>query len=160
MLILAVSFACKGDDTTGVPVGGGGGDLAMIIDHSCCDISTVPTNWVRAARDNLVIAYGHTSHGSQLVSGMDGLVGFAGSDYCFDGAGTGGCLELRGYAELRASDGWAHESSCDCVASSRLRGARGLRSFVARSESGCEGLERVRELVNDACEFRLLGLGE
>ena len=104
ILILAGSFACGGDDATRVPNGNGDGDLALIIDHTCCDISAVPSNWVQAAKDNLVIAYGHTSHGSQLVSGMDGLVGFAGSDYCFDGAGTGGCLEFRDTPFSGASD--------------------------------------------------------
>jgi hypothetical protein len=49
----------------------------IIIDHTTVDITAVPQRWIEAAKDNLHIYYGHTSHGSQLVGGMDGLVGFA-----------------------------------------------------------------------------------
>ncbi|HSG28358.1 MAG TPA: hypothetical protein VLA34_07740 [Candidatus Krumholzibacterium sp.] len=71
-------------------------DTSMIIDHTCCDISAVPRTAIQDAIDRLVIAYGHTSHGSQLVTGMDGLAAFLGDDlYRHSLDGSGGTLELR-----------------------------------------------------------------
>jgi hypothetical protein len=49
---------------------------AIVVDHRCVDIRQIPTNWVNQAKQRLHIAYGHTSHGSQLVDGMSGLIGF------------------------------------------------------------------------------------
>ncbi|MBN1875308.1 MAG: DUF11 domain-containing protein [Anaerolineae bacterium] len=49
----------------------------IIIDHSTTDITIVPQAWIEAAKRDLHIGYGHTSHGSQLPSGMSGLVAFA-----------------------------------------------------------------------------------
>ena len=42
----------------------------VIIDHTCTDIWQVPEEWVNQAKTDLHIAYGHTSHGRQLISGM------------------------------------------------------------------------------------------
>ncbi|RPH95276.1 hypothetical protein EHM69_04975 [candidate division KSB1 bacterium] len=47
----------------------------LIIDHTCCDLSLVPTQYIIASRDCCRVTYGHTSHGSQIVSGMNVLVG-------------------------------------------------------------------------------------
>ena len=49
----------------------------VIVDHTTVDITVIPQMWIEAAKNNLQIYYGHTSHGSQLVTGMDGLVDFA-----------------------------------------------------------------------------------
>jgi len=49
----------------------------LIIDHTTADITAIPQAWIEAAKNNLHIYYGHTSHGSQLMSGMEGLVAFA-----------------------------------------------------------------------------------
>ena len=43
---------------------------AIIIDHTCTDLSQVPEWAITQAKETLHIAYGHTSHGSQLISGM------------------------------------------------------------------------------------------
>ena len=40
------------------------------IDHTCTDISKIPKNWINTAKSNLRCYYGHTSHGSQLITGM------------------------------------------------------------------------------------------
>jgi hypothetical protein len=42
----------------------------LVIDHNSTDISQVPAGWIEQARDQFRLSYGHTSHGSQLVSGM------------------------------------------------------------------------------------------
>ena len=45
----------------------------LIIDHTTTDLGLVPDAWLEAARDRVAFVYGHTSHGSQLVSGADYL---------------------------------------------------------------------------------------
>ena len=42
---------------------------AIIIDHTCTDISLIPENWLEQAK-RLTIHYAHTSHGSQITSGV------------------------------------------------------------------------------------------
>ena len=49
---------------------------SVIIDHACTDITRIPESAIEQAKANLHIAYGHTSHGSQLTTGMTGLIGF------------------------------------------------------------------------------------
>ena len=41
---------------------------AINIDHKCTDISLVPESWIKAAKNSLRCSYGHTSHGSQLIT--------------------------------------------------------------------------------------------
>jgi len=45
-------------------------DSTLIIDHENIDITQIPDVWLTAAR-NLTIHYGQTSHGSQILSGLD-----------------------------------------------------------------------------------------
>ena len=80
----------------------------IIADHSCTDITLIPQEAIEQAKDNLHIAYGHTSHGSQITTGMSGLVDFANggglgldlSPDIFDwkNGGDGGTLDLHDYA--------------------------------------------------------------
>ena len=53
------------------------GDRPLIIDHQTVDITKIPLEWIEEAKSTLSIYYGHTSHGSQLISGMEGLISFA-----------------------------------------------------------------------------------
>ena len=76
----------------------------MIIDHSCTTLADIPPEWITQAKADLHIAYGHTSHGSQLVDGMTGLFSWKGSLYAFNGTGTGDALELRDNPFSGASD--------------------------------------------------------
>jgi len=82
--------ACEKED----PVPGDG----MIIDHTCVDLPSIPDEWIGKAKETLHIAYGHTSHGSQLTSGMTGLASFRGDKYAWNNGGTGGALDLHDYA--------------------------------------------------------------
>jgi hypothetical protein len=68
---------------------------AIVIDHTSTDLGAIPREWIEKAKTGLHIAYGHTSHGSQLTTGMEGLVGFRGEDYAFCSMGAGGALDLR-----------------------------------------------------------------
>jgi len=65
---------------------------AVSADHAVVLVRP-PTDWVSAARRTLKIAYGHTSHGSQLATGMSALAA-ADSQYAFNDGGTGGALDL------------------------------------------------------------------
>jgi hypothetical protein len=83
--------------------------FALIIDHTCVDITQIPESAILTAKDSLHIAYGHTSHGRQIVTeGMAGLVDFANnggkglslpdSIFAWNNGGTGGALDLHDYA--------------------------------------------------------------
>lgn len=99
------------------PGGGGTPDTDMIIDHACCDIRSIPRTAIEEAVGELHIAYGHTSHGSQIVTGMDGLPAFIGDDiFEYSSGGSGGTLDLRdrpfsGASDLGAPDGSAWEAA-------------------------------------------------
>jgi len=45
------------------------GSQALIIDHTTLDITRIPTDYINLAKTQLRASYGHTSHGSQLISG-------------------------------------------------------------------------------------------
>jgi hypothetical protein len=78
---------------------------AIIADHSCTDITAVPQEWIEKAKTDLHIGYGHTSHGSQITTGMTGLVGFANGGgkglslpediFAWNNGGSGGALDLE-----------------------------------------------------------------
>jgi hypothetical protein len=70
----------------------------LIIDHSCTKLDSIPAEWITKAKQTLHIAYGHTSHGSQLTDGMTGLVSFKGSSYAWNNGGSAGALDLHDYA--------------------------------------------------------------
>ena len=46
----------------------------IIIDHNCTDLSKIPDYWIEQVKAQLRLSYGHTSHGSQPVSGMHVLM--------------------------------------------------------------------------------------
>jgi len=74
------------------------GTKSLIINHTNANINMIPAQWISAAKQTLHIAYGHTSHGSQLTDGMTGLVSFKGSLYNWNNGGTAGALDLHDYA--------------------------------------------------------------
>ncbi len=58
----------------------------IIINHTTTDLSKIPTYWIDQAKNLYKIAYGHTSHGSQLITGIemldaDGVDGINGTQY-------------------------------------------------------------------------------
>ena len=80
----------------------------IIIDHAHTDIFRVSQADIEEAKLTLHIAYGHTSHGSQLTTGMNGLVDFANNGglgislphdiFAWNNGGTDGALDLDDYA--------------------------------------------------------------
>ncbi len=77
---------------------------AIIIDHTSTKLTDIPIESINQAKSDLHIAYGHTSHGSQLVTGMTGLYSWKGSLYAFNNHGTDGALDLRDTPFSGASD--------------------------------------------------------
>lgn len=104
------SIASRADDPAfdAGSVADGANSGAIIVDHNNVDITAIPQFWIEEAKRVLHIAYGHTSHGSQVTSGMSGLVGFANGGgkglalpadiFAWNNGGTGGALDLHDYA--------------------------------------------------------------
>ena len=44
----------------------------IIIDHTCTDLSQIPEYWLEQAK-SLTLHYAHTSHGSQITSGISNI---------------------------------------------------------------------------------------
>lgn len=71
---------------------------AIIADHlAATAFNAIPTAYINAAKANLHIAYSHTSHGSQLVTGMSALAS-SNSLYAWSESVTAGALHLDDYA--------------------------------------------------------------
>jgi len=67
---------------------------AILVTHANTDLPRVPSAWIAAAKNTLKIAYGHTSHGSQVLAGMSTLAA-ADATYSFNTGGAGGALDMR-----------------------------------------------------------------
>jgi hypothetical protein len=74
---------------------------SLIIDHQCTDLSKIPPYWITKAKELLRNSYGHTSHGSQLISGMQALENNPAYSHRYDFNTTGdieaGVLSLADY---------------------------------------------------------------
>ncbi len=74
---------------------GGDPGAAILVDHQDAVLTAIPESFITLAKQNLHIAYGHTSHGSQLTTGMAGLAEWQGPLYAFNAGGADGALDLR-----------------------------------------------------------------
>jgi hypothetical protein len=99
LFLLTLLISCKKDKTNDSNIPGD-----MIINHRCVKLSLIPETAITQAKASLHIAYGHTSHGSQLIDGMTGLVTFKGTLYSFNGGGSNGALDLNDTPFSGASD--------------------------------------------------------
>ena len=45
-------------------------ESAIIIDHTCTELSRIPMKWIEAAKAKIKLHYAHTSHGGQILVGM------------------------------------------------------------------------------------------
>ena len=82
--------------------------IHTIVSHNNVDISSLAEDKIIRAKEKLHIAYGHTSHGSQLTTGMNGLVAFANGGgkgmnfptniFAWNNGGSSGALDLHDYA--------------------------------------------------------------
>jgi hypothetical protein len=111
MLLLSLCPGCKKEGEESLVLD----PSDLIIDHRSVNLNTVPSEWISTAKKNLHIAYSHTSHGSQIIDGMTGLVSFKGTTYSWNNGGSGGALDLHDYAmsgDLGAPDrtSWATQT--------------------------------------------------
>lgn len=92
---------------------------AIIIDHQKADFNEIPISWIQSAKESLFIGYGHTSHGSQVISGMTALERyFDDGRFDFSSIAQGNSLHLvegsgygDGYLSLDCGyEGWEEES--------------------------------------------------
>lgn len=85
----------------------------IIIDHTCTNINQIPVSVIEIAKDSLHIAYDHTSHGSQLITGMNPLDAFMGGDgiYVWSEGGGSGVLDIDDYfspvGDLGSETAWS-----------------------------------------------------
>lgn len=71
---------------------------AIVANHtSVANFNNIPVEWINAAKANLHIAYGHTSHGSQLITGMDMLRTEKGTLYSWNNGGANGALDIKDF---------------------------------------------------------------
>lgn len=105
LAVLMVFSTCSGSDPTG-PGGGGSSGFAGLIDHNCTGLYDIPDEWITDVKDNIRLHYAHTSHGSQLTTGLE-LIESDDPSFAVD-IGTGYLPQTAGV--LCVFDGQAGES--------------------------------------------------
>lgn len=94
MVTISLFSGCTKTDDPGInPLA-----KSMIIDHRCTKLNSIPSEWITKAKQDLHIAYSHTSHGSQITDGMSGLIDFKGELFNWNNGGSGDALDLHDYA--------------------------------------------------------------
>lgn len=84
-----------------------GAQQAIIIDHTCTDISKIPDYWLEKAKE-LTIHYAHTSHGGQIVTGLYALESMYPTKYGYArrvSSSTAGLPALENPPAIRMYDG-------------------------------------------------------
>lgn len=78
----------------------------IIIDHNCTNISKIPEQWIIKAKSEFHIGYQHTSHGSQIVTGIESFKGNEGDLFNFSSSSWGYTPEVffNDYCFTEASD--------------------------------------------------------
>jgi hypothetical protein len=67
----------------------------IVANHQCIHRNDIPFAWIEAAKTDLRIWYGHTSHGSQITTGMNNLHGYVGDLFGYNAAGSSGFLSYQ-----------------------------------------------------------------
>ena len=75
----------------------------FIVDHTHTNLNDIPFSCIEKAISNLHVAYDHTSHGSQLVSGLKAIESWNSSYAIYEGIHAG-ALDFDDYAFSGASD--------------------------------------------------------
>ena len=47
------------------------GDGPLVIEHTCTDLSRIPSAWIDSAKTNIKMHFAHTSHGGQITVGLE-----------------------------------------------------------------------------------------
>ncbi len=67
----------------------------IVADHTSIRIDRIPLDWVERAKKQLHIAYGHTSHGSQITEGMRELTNLRKGPYVYKNGSPEGSLDIK-----------------------------------------------------------------
>jgi len=102
---------------------------AIIIDHRCADYRKIPRSWIERAKADLRVGYSHTSHGSQLVTGIELLREGLGSP--FDYTYSGWSLQ-RG---IFLNDYWANDYAADLGHNGDLGWKRATKIMLNNSQN-------------------------
>ncbi len=114
---------------------------AIIVDHTCTNIYNIPISAVETAKAQLHIGYGHTSHGNQLIAGMNGLVGFMNSKggytdnlFAWNHEGTDGALHLFEGDQYGSGD-LDHDAGYDTAWVAETRAYLGVPDLLGRGSN-------------------------
>jgi hypothetical protein len=61
----------------------------IVVDHHSTDLSAIPTSWIEKAKATFRVGYTHTSHGSQIITGMETMNAGVGSTYYYSFSSSG-----------------------------------------------------------------------
>jgi hypothetical protein len=67
----------------------------ILVNHQSTNLDSVPVSWIEQAKSEFRIWYGHTSHGSQVTSGISNLQSNIGEPYTYSSSGSGGALSYQ-----------------------------------------------------------------
>jgi predicted outer membrane repeat protein len=67
----------------------------IVANHESINAGEIPVWWVESAKSQFRIWYGHTSHGSQITSGMQNLQSHIGEPFTYNTSGSGGALSYQ-----------------------------------------------------------------
>ncbi len=105
LLIAIVASACfvrgyqaktsEGNHVTGKLTSNAPISKSTVINHTSIELDQIPLKWIEKAKKDLHIVYGHTSHGSQIISGLLGLTEFKKSPYIYKKGSPEDSLDLR-----------------------------------------------------------------
>lgn len=120
---------------------------ALIIGHDDTALEKVPLGYINKAKKELSIWYGHTSHGSQITSGMQAMNS---APYNFNTSGSGGALryvETGGDLGHNGNDRWMRRTR------EYLQGGGGANVIVWSWCGGCsnntvQGINRYLQMMD------------
>ncbi len=104
----------------------------ITIDHNCTDLARIPAAWVNSAKSTYRVWYGHTSHGSQITTGMSLING---SPFNYNSSGSGGALS---YQETEGDLGYDGDLAWYYATRDKLDQAGNTRNVVIWS--WCDGV--------------------
>ena len=114
--LLLMDYSCYMKDNYSA-VQSSNADQSVIVNHTCVQLNQIPLVWAKKAKTELHIAYGHTSHGSQITYGMMGLTYFRKEPFIYEKGAPKGSIDLRdnpfgGEKDLGNPDNktWANET--------------------------------------------------
>jgi len=89
-------------------------NAGFVVNHTHTELSQIPDIWIDKVKSEIHAAYNHTSHGSQLITGIDALESFPdfGDKYAWSDTTSGDTQSLSlddrgisGVADLSQGDG-------------------------------------------------------